>query len=65
MDKKLFLARKIETATFEFSFHTYPAIERLLLKFEQSLSSIFEQQASLTKVPDDASVNIPRFVLSS
>ena len=66
MNKNLFKEARLKEATFDFVFEPIPKIEtRLASEFAKNLSSIFEQDYTLTKVDDAAPIMIPRFILSS
>jgi hypothetical protein len=63
MDRAAFKDASFQEAIFAFNFEPVPKIERYAFEFENKLRSIFEKEVVLTKVPDDAPPNIPRFVL--
>jgi hypothetical protein len=65
MDKKLFKDSKIREATFSFIFTPIPEIEKLANDFHNGLKNIFERPFNFTKVPDNARIDVPRFILNS
>lgn len=64
MDRAAFKDASFKEASFVFNFKPVPKIERSAYDFESRFRSIFEKDVIVTKVPDDAPPNIPRFVLT-
>jgi hypothetical protein len=65
MNRDAFKDASFQEVVFAFNFEPIPKIERYTYEFENRLRSIFEKEVVVTKVPDDAPPNIPRFVLPS
>lgn len=63
MDKAAFKDASFQRAVFAFNFEPVPKIKRYAYEFENALQSIFEKEVIVTKVPNEAQPNIPRFVL--
>jgi hypothetical protein len=65
MKRELFNNFYIAEAVYDFRFKPNPSVDRLFAQFEKDLMAIFDKGAVLTRVPENAPPQVPRFVLNS